>query len=637
MADFPTTGWPPFINRVLSIPEWIGYVAAYNFGSIPPTRVVLHHTWSPRVEQWLGLRSMQGIQRYYNGLGWSAGPHIFVAPDGIWLATPMRDIGIHAGYGNSGHANGQLWYSIGVEMVGDYDHSRPSGAVWEGTKAVLGGLAERLGIAPRQLVSFHRDYTNQKSCPGWSVTKDWVFGEIEAWLSGQQPPPAPSQGPIGHPPPDIEHLADVLLNEGYQRRSAGYNADRSLHQYAVQFALGYPIGANAEMELDGKNYAYQPFARDTLFNEAPNWGDVRRLSELLGGSIPPNGLGRMLLEATYRAGGAAFHEDWVFHQYALAGTLGPPLGESALITVNGTQYAFQVFATDTLFNRVPDWTEVHRLSELAQTTNPALMRLRDALLTQTYARGGAVYHPDWAFHQIARALHLGAPLSESYRITTGDIAYAIQVYATDTLYSIIPYWSDVRRASELTTPRPALLAPTPLLALLSPDAQLEPAPAPHHIWSYSDPRAMPTAYSSRGGARIKLIVLHSDGLPAEQALALMTAPGARAMPHYYLPLNGAIYQLVKDSYAAWHAGIAEWNGRSQNINRISLGIVLEHGPHGYTEGQLEALVWLVEQLRVRYNLPLEAVVRWGDLDPHHANDPVEFPWELFLRRLEGKG
>ena len=60
---------------------------------------------------------------------------------------------------------------------------RPSGAVWEDTKAVLGGLSKRLGIAPRQLISFHRDYTNLKSCPGWAVTKDWVSGEIDAWLA----------------------------------------------------------------------------------------------------------------------------------------------------------------------------------------------------------------------------------------------------------------------------------------------------------------------------------------------------------------------------------------------------------------------------------------------------------------------
>ena len=47
------------------------------------------------------------------------------------------------------------------------------------------------------------------------------------------------------------------------------------------------IGNNTQLQADGKNWAYQPFARDTLYTEIPNWGDVRRLSTLLGGSIPP--------------------------------------------------------------------------------------------------------------------------------------------------------------------------------------------------------------------------------------------------------------------------------------------------------------------------------------------------------------
>src|SRR5215207_8593147 len=138
-----TTGMLPMIGRRLSISEWSSYVATYNFGSILPSKVCLHHTFSPTVDQWAGLHSMQGIQRFYAQKGWTAAPHIFVGPDGIWLFSPMRDVGIHAGTGNSGYINGKSWYSIGCELVGDYDRVRPSGAIWEGAKAVLGGLSKR--------------------------------------------------------------------------------------------------------------------------------------------------------------------------------------------------------------------------------------------------------------------------------------------------------------------------------------------------------------------------------------------------------------------------------------------------------------------------------------------------------------
>ncbi len=79
--------------------------------------------------------------------------------------------------------------------------------------------------------------------------------------------------------------------------------------------------------------------------------------------------------------------------------------------------------------------------------------------------------------------------------------------------------------------------------------------------------------------------------------------------------------------------MAEWNGRRQNINRISLGVVVERGPAGYSDLQLAALAWLIDTLRGRYQLPVDAVVRWSDLDPALARRPGQLPWELFVRRL----
>ncbi len=584
----PTTGTPPMIGRRLSIPEWLSYIAAYQFGPTVPSRIVLHHTWHPTVQEWAGLRSMQGIQRFYAQKGWTAAPHIFVGPDGIWLFYPMRDVGIHAGTGNSGYINGKFWYSIGCELVGDYDRARPSGAIWEGAKAVLGGISKRVGIAPRQLISFHRDYTNLKSCCGWAVTKDWVFGEVDAWLANRPAPTPPPQGPIGSPTPEAEALAELLLDQSYGRRGEGYNGDWAFHQFAVQNGLGFPIGKSALMQVAGTSYAYQPFARDTLYNQVPNWGDVRRISDLLAGGVPAGGLGRALLDATFHAGGATFHPDWAFHQYVLANRLGPPIGESATITIAGVQYSYQVFALDTLFNRVPNWAAIHRVGELASATDPAVVRLRDALLAQT----------------------------------------------------IVPNWSNVRRLSQdihVSTPaaaRPVILSmEQPAAALLSKNAQLEPAPAPFQIVQFVPPGTARTAFGGRGGSKIALIVLHGDAGPAKQSLAAMTAFDAQKSTHYYVTAAGTIYQLVDDVYAAWHSGMADWNERRQNINPISLGVAVEHRPDGYSAASLDALAWLVQMLRDRYTLAAASVKRWSDLDPHDADGLAGFPWAQFQKLL----
>ncbi|HMO56073.1 MAG TPA: N-acetylmuramoyl-L-alanine amidase [Roseiflexaceae bacterium] len=617
--DYPATGNPPMIGKVLSIPEWLTYLEKYQFGTLKATKVVLHHTWRPSVQQWAGLRSMQGMQRFYAGKGWNSAPHLYIGPDGIWLFTPLRDIGIHAGTGNGSVRAG--WYSIGIEMVGDYDRERPSGAIWEATRAVMGSLSRRLGIKPRDLIAFHRDYSS-KSCPGWAVTKDWVFAEVEAWLNNATPPPPPPIGPIGTPTPADEEVIEVLNDQSYARRGEGYNSSWAFHQFATQNKLGFPLARSSRIEVGGKAYAFQPFARDTLYNEVPNWGDVQRLSELLAGSIPPEGsLGRALLDATYSIGGAKFNPGWAFHQYAVAGkTLGPPLAESKAITVDGVQYSYQIYATDTIYNRGTDWKNIQRLSALANTSDPAQVKVRDTLLGEAYKAAGQQYHPEWAFHQLARTWDLGAPLGATQPVQIGGHSYNFQAYATDTIYNIDQKWNDVKRLSALSGPKAALLAGGGGLPLLARDTSFEQDWADKTIVTYTIPGVAPAACGSRGGSRGALIVLHGDRGPAPVSLLAMASPAARRMTHYYVAADGNVYQLVDDELAAWHAGMALWEGRRRNINRSSIGIAIETGGNGYNAAQHTALKNLITLLSGRYELERDAVVRWGALQPRFASD-----------------
>lgn len=178
-----TTGSPPMIGRVLDRPDWQRYCEAYEFGSVWPNKVILHHTAVPTLEQWKGLRSMRSMQAYYQRLGWSAAPHIYTGPDGIWLFTPMSRVGVHARECNETRNVRRVLtgYSIGVEMVGNYTAARPTGEVWENTLSVLGELCLRLGTEPRKLISFHR-YCGKPECPGDAVTDEWVYSEVEKWL-----------------------------------------------------------------------------------------------------------------------------------------------------------------------------------------------------------------------------------------------------------------------------------------------------------------------------------------------------------------------------------------------------------------------------------------------------------------------
>jgi N-acetylmuramoyl-L-alanine amidase CwlA len=186
------------LNKKLTKNEFLTYITNKNFGTIPPTKMVIHHTWKPTLETWNGQASINGLKNYYEGLGWPVGPHIFIAPDGIWLFTDMNEVGIHAGAGNATWTkNGRDYtgysyrgaklkdYSIGIEVVGDYDEKVWEGEILEQALFVITTLKRRLGIT-LQDVKFHRDFS-PKTCPGNAITRNWFEKKVQEYESGITP------------------------------------------------------------------------------------------------------------------------------------------------------------------------------------------------------------------------------------------------------------------------------------------------------------------------------------------------------------------------------------------------------------------------------------------------------------------
>lgn len=156
------------LNKCLTLNQFRDYVKGYNFGSLPANKLVIHHTWKPTKESWEGEVSIAGLKRYYEKKGWKVGPHLFVAEDGIWLFTPMRKDGIHAAKLNQ--------RSIGIEIVGDYNTEKWSGKTKTNAFGVIKILMKRLNVTENDIY-FHRD-VSPKSCPGWAITKEWLFYEL---------------------------------------------------------------------------------------------------------------------------------------------------------------------------------------------------------------------------------------------------------------------------------------------------------------------------------------------------------------------------------------------------------------------------------------------------------------------------
>lgn len=197
------------LGNNLNLAGFIAYAKAFNFGSVKPSSLVIHHTWSPTKAEWKGTASVAALKKYYEGEGWPAGPHLFVAEDGIWLFTPMSDVGIHSDAGNAtwtllgkdytgfrGPFGSKLKScSIGIEVVGDYDLEKWSGATKTNALGAIKCLMSVLGIGTDK-VFFHREFS-PKTCPGSSITKDWLFAElakVDADGNSVQPVVVPTDG-----------------------------------------------------------------------------------------------------------------------------------------------------------------------------------------------------------------------------------------------------------------------------------------------------------------------------------------------------------------------------------------------------------------------------------------------------------
>lgn len=198
-----------WIGKGLRSYEFAEYVEAYEFGSLPPTFVVLHHTAVPGTRYannggWLWdanetgmaedaiyanrLLKLANIRNFYESLGWKKGPHLFIDERWIWLFTPMYFQGIHAAGGNGNIHNGGKDYSIGIEVVGNYSEKRwpiaietnVAAAVWA-LYCKLGTFKLEHGIGPGY-ISGHRDY-NKPSCPGDAIEDAYYIGVIKEYAA----------------------------------------------------------------------------------------------------------------------------------------------------------------------------------------------------------------------------------------------------------------------------------------------------------------------------------------------------------------------------------------------------------------------------------------------------------------------
>lgn len=144
--------------------------------------VVLHNTGEPTLAQrpqGFSAQHIRNLKSYYEGLGWHAGPHVFVDDRGWVVFTPLTERGVHSFDWNP--------VSFGVEMLGDYNVEQFATGrgvlVASNAVKVVSVLSVAAGI-DSSTMRLHKENTrtDHKDCPGKNVDKAVFIKRVHDYI-----------------------------------------------------------------------------------------------------------------------------------------------------------------------------------------------------------------------------------------------------------------------------------------------------------------------------------------------------------------------------------------------------------------------------------------------------------------------
>lgn len=148
-------------------------------------------------------------------------------------------------------------------------------------------------------------------------------------------------------------------------------------------------------------------------------------------------------------------------------------------------------------------------------------------------------------------------------------------------------------------------------------------------------------YARRKKPKITAIVIHyTASMNIEGTISWFKNPKAEVSAHYVIGRDGRVVQMVKDEFAAWHAGRSAMRpslpdkhpDKESNVNHFSIGIELVgDADSGFTDRQLASLYELVAILVSTYQIPPDRVVGHSHISPGRKIDPDgyfgQFNWQ----------
>jgi N-acetylmuramoyl-L-alanine amidase len=152
---------------------------------------------------------------------------------------------------------------------------------------------------------------------------------------------------------------------------------------------------------------------------------------------------------------------------------------------------------------------------------------------------------------------------------------------------------------------------------------------------YKTEEQVSTKISPNHGGVIKpeIIVIHYTGDIGTGGLQWLTAKESRVSAHLWIAKTGVIWQLLPFNIKAWHAGVSEYDGRS-NVNDFSIGIENQGIGDEWPEAQIQANIGVIKALYAAYNIA--DCVGHEDVAPGRKADPgPRYPWKRIFPEWDG--
>lgn len=167
---------PAVVRRRFTVEGFAQHVADLTIRE-PYSRVCIHHTARPTLarwqefggEHWIGNATRMGaLERHYRSAprNWTRFPHIFAAPDGIWVLGNLELDGAGVRGRNAGVRH--------IEIVGDHTTELPSGLTLENAVAAAAILLHRAGLRMEAL-THHQALWAATDCPGAALIAEWPW------------------------------------------------------------------------------------------------------------------------------------------------------------------------------------------------------------------------------------------------------------------------------------------------------------------------------------------------------------------------------------------------------------------------------------------------------------------------------